>query len=288
MKLTAGSSSIVVILFAPLLLAFGPAACQSKEPTSWKSYTYKKLDLSRAPSEVRLPKELMEKVTEMGDAPAGGGEGKGEGGEKKAAEKPAEKPAAEGAKELAKEGGGEPKKEMKEEGPAKPPQPTVFSPLKVYLIEKNPGILQNGNTQIDFGPGGGEIDFRDFVDPHNGSFYFVADFMPDLEDAVRNVYYLSRAEKRKIGKDTFGAGCESYFNVTTAFTKALKGTGFLVNTTAGRHISALAGSYFFTAAAKGKLYLASLTIRDSADHKFQCPPPAPESEEKKIEDQKED
>ena len=264
MKLNVTSSSLVLILFTPLLLAFGPAACQSKEPTSWKSFTFKKVDLSRAPSEVRLPKELMEKVTEMGDAPAGGGEGKKEGGGEGGEKKPAEKPAAEGAKEP---------------GPAKPPQPTVFAPLRVYLIEKNAGILQNGNTQIDFGPGGGEIDFRDFVDPHNGSFYFVADFMPELEDAVRNVYYLSRAEKRKIGKDTFGAGCDSYFNVTTAFTKALKGNGFLVNTTAGRHISALAGSYFFTAAAKGKLYLASLTIKDSADHKLQCPPPSPASEQ---------
>ncbi len=225
---------LLLLSLVPCLLAIGPCA----KETHWKSHSFKSMDLSRAPSEVRLPRELWEKIESLG-----GGGGKG-------AEKPAEADKSEGGTRNA--------------------TATVFAPLKVFLIEKNPGILQEGHTEIAFGPGGGEIDFRDFVQNHNGSFYFVAEFMPEVENLTRHIYFVSNGLHRKIGKDFFGAGCNTYFDLSNAFDKALKGTGFLVNTTEGRHVSALAGNYFFAASHQGKLYLASLTIKDSGNRKYQC------------------
>ena len=240
---------LLLLGLAPVLLAFGPFHCTSEE-TSWRSHSFVTRDLSRAPAEVRLPRELWEKIEDLGRGGEAAGKGGGGGGHEGGAA------PAEGGHG----GGSEHKSNVA----------TVFASLKVYLIEKNPGILRDGNTKIEFGPGGGEIDFRDFVEAHNGSFYFTAEFMPDLKDAVQSVYFMSNGVERKIGSETYGAGCDTYFNISNAFDKALKGTGFLVNTTEGRHIAALAGNYFFAASHEGKLYLASLTIKDSTRKSWQC------------------
>ena len=51
----------------------------------------------------------------------------------------------------------------------------------------------------------------------------------------------------------------------------MKGEGLLLNTTDGRHVSALAGTYFFAAVHDGKLHLASLVIKDSLRQDLMCP-----------------
>jgi hypothetical protein len=253
----------------PLLAAFGPFKC-SEEESSWRSSSFTARDLSRAPSDVRLPRELWEKIEELGRFDGGGGAKGGGHGAAAPAEHGAAPAAEHGAAAPAGEHGGGGGHDAGGSSEHKPGVATVFAPLRVYLTEKNPGILRDGNTKIEFGPGGGEIDFRDLVEDHNGSFYFIAEFVPDLKDAPVSVFFMSNGIERKIGAETFGAGCKSYFNISTAFDKALKGTGFLVNTTEGRHVAALAGNYFFAAPHEGKLYLASLTIKDSGHKSWQC------------------
>jgi hypothetical protein len=149
--------------------------------------------------------------------------------------------------------------------------PSVFSPVRVYLVEKNQGILTKGHTEIILPAGGGEIDLNEFVQPKNGSFYFTAEFLPNLAKAERRVFFLSGAPERDLQGESFGAGCRTYFDVSSVFNKTVAREGFLVNTTDGRHISALAGTYFFAAAHEGKLYLASLIVKDSVRRKLQCP-----------------
>jgi hypothetical protein len=147
---------------------------------------------------------------------------------------------------------------------------TVFKPLSVYLLEKNKGILHQGPYEIQYGQGGGELDLKDYVQKKNGSFYFMADFAPELTSARRHVFFVSNSIERKRANEKIGTGCNSYFDVTSAFDKALKNEGFLVNTSDARHVGALAGSYFFTAVQDGKLYLASLIVKDSGYDAYHC------------------
>lgn len=255
----------LLFLFSlPVVVGFGPFKC-SDEAVTWRSNTFKTRDLSREPAETRLPKSLWEKIEDLGRSGAaeGGGKAGGHGGGGGGGGHGEAAPTAEHG------GGGEGHGDKESH---KANVATAFAPLKVYLVEKNPGILRDGHTEIDFGPGGGEIDLRDLVEPHNGSFYFIAEFLPDVKDIKRNVFFLSGAKQRKIDGQVYGAGCKSYLNVSTAFEKAAQTTGFLVNTTEGRHIAALAGTYFFAASHEGKLHLASLTIKDDGHRELQCPP----------------
>jgi hypothetical protein len=148
--------------------------------------------------------------------------------------------------------------------------PIVFKPVSVYLLEKNQGILRNGSVVVEIGQAGGEIDLSDFVQARNGSFFFVVDFVPEFELANRRVYFLSNSIERTKGTDALGTGCNSYFDVTSAFNQALKSEGFLVNTFENRHVSALAGTYFFTAVHDGNLYIGSFSIKDSTRPELQC------------------
>lgn len=147
---------------------------------------------------------------------------------------------------------------------------TALEPLKVFLIEKNKGVLKGQNIALSFVAGGGEINLSDFVEPLRGSFYFASEFMPDVENANVKVHFVSRSQIRKIGDDVVGAGCDKYFDLTGAFAGAMKKDGFLVNTSDQRHVSALAGIYLFTSTYDGRLHMASLTVGDSEYRALQC------------------
>lgn len=156
-------------------------------------------------------------------------------------------------------------------GSTQEPLPSVFSPLRLYFLEKNRGILLRGNTVIEFAAGGGEIDLSDVIARKNGSFYLAAEFLPEMEDIDRRVFFLSNGVQRRIGRDLVGAGCDTYFEISKFFARSMKQNGFMLNTTDGRHVSALAGTYFFAAATKDKLYLATLVIKDSTYKSALCP-----------------
>jgi len=224
------------------------SACSHDSPI-WKSYVFTTHDQSRSAASADLPRSLWEKITglihEGGTSASGGSDGAEQGAD-------GENTSGGSARRLGQ-------------------LPSVFSPIRVYLVEKNQGILTKGNTEIILPAGGGEIDLSDFVQAKNGSFYFAAEFLPKLEKVERKVFFLSGARERDIQGERFGAGCHTYFDVSSAFNKAVSREGFLVNTTDGRHISALAGTFFFAAAHEGKLYLASLIVKDSVRRKLQCP-----------------
>lgn len=217
------------------------AGCRQDTP-AWKKHGFSTKDQSRSAFSARLPRSLWDKITSL--------------------------VAALGPVEVGHAAG-----ESQDGSPKRIGQlPSVFAPIRVYLIEKNHGILNQGHTEIILPAGGGEIDLSEFIQPKNGSFYFAAEFMPGIEKLERKVFFLSNAPERDLDGERFGAGCDTYFDISTAFQKAMARDGFLLNTTDGRHVSALAGTYFFAAAHEGKLYLASLTVKDSVRRKLQCPP----------------
>lgn len=215
-----------------LVMIIGLQLSCKDDPPAWKKHAFNTHDLTRTSVESHLPRSLFEKMYSL----------------------------------LSPDGG-----KTLTLATANGPLPSVFAPLRIYLVEKNRGILTNGHTEIVLPSGGGEVDLRDFIQSKNGSFYFVVEFMPELADVDRHVYYLSRAEERMVDGEKFGAGCHSYFEISKAFNKAMKKNGYSLNTSKGRHISALAGTFYFAAVREGKLFLASLIIKDSANVKLQCP-----------------
>jgi hypothetical protein len=246
--------SLVVLLFC----TFALSACRDSA-SGWKTHVIAYQEQNRTVADANLPRNLWDKITDLirsqAQVPLG-----------------TEKVHSDstGANEHGGSAGG-PTNAAK-----LGPLPSVFAPIKVYLIEKNHGILTRGNTSIAFASGGGVLDLRDYLQAKNGSFYIAVEFLADKEGADRHVYFLSHAVARKLNGDTYGAGCNTYFDITSAYNKAVNGDGFLVNTSEGRHVSALAGSYFFASAHEGKLYLASLTIKDTRFPALQCDHPKAE------------
>lgn len=150
--------------------------------------------------------------------------------------------------------------------------PSIFVPLKVYFVEKNKGILHRGHTAVQFAAGGGDLDLSEFIRDKNGSFYLAVEFLPEMDDVKRRVFFLSDGVQRRIGQEVVGAGCNVYFDISKAFARAMKKEGLLLNTSDARHVSALAGTYFFAAAKGEKLYLSALRIKDSKHKSLQCRP----------------
>lgn len=274
--------------------AIGAILLGCDKTPAWKKNEFTKREITRAPEDVELPPLLWKRIESVysGAAVSGdetsssgahethGGES-GHGSEAEASgghSAPAGHEAKAGPAEHAAggEGGGESGGEGHGGGEGEGVAshfslPTEFAPIKAYLIEKNRGILGRHHVELSFGPGGGEIDLRDFVENKNGSFRWAVEFVPEAPpEAERKVFFLSNSVRRKRGHEVIGNGCNRYYDVTSAFAHAMKGHGFLVNTTDDRHVSALAGTYFFAVKHEGKLLLAQLTVRDSGQRALQC------------------
>jgi hypothetical protein len=257
-------------LVLPIVFLVG---CREAEPT-WKQHAFPNEEQNRTTSEAKLPAELWDKINRLASGPGvaapavdhgtGGGGEHGGGGHEEA------KAADHGGGEHG-GGGGHGAADNDGANPSPASIPSAFAPITVYFIEKNHGILNKGNTKVVFPAGGGELDLSSIVQNKNGSFYVVIEFLPEIDKSIeKKVYFLSRGLERTLDGEKYGAGCQSYFDVSTAFKNMVAKDGFLVNTTAGRHVSALAGIYFFAAFVEGKLQLASLTIKDSTRRELQC------------------
>ena len=278
-----------------------------KEEATWKQNKFKKHELLQSTSDPQMPEILWERIesvytgVEVKEPPPkkaaasedvqsaseksvkGASENGAESADaevshagaevagKESAAEPAKPAAKEGAKEGGEAGGAEGGKAAELE---KGVLPTEFAPLKVYLVEKNRGVLHGINHEIVFGPGGGEIDLQDFVENRKGSFYFAVEFMPDLPvekaSTGRKIFFLSNSVRRHNKAETIGNGCHNYYDITTSFDAAMKTDGYALNTTDLRHVSALAGTFFFVMKTEGKLSIAQLTIKDSSHRALQC------------------
>jgi hypothetical protein len=181
---------------------------------------------------------------------------------------------------------------------------TEFIDVKVYLSERTEGILGGHNFELSYGQGGGTLDLSDFVHEKNGSFFVAIEPVIEAKEApsketptvekgpekpakeaegeakkepkkadepsAPKIYFLSGAKHRKIGEQFLGSGCNSYYDISSYFSKSMAGEGFLVNTSQERHISALVGTYFFVIHKGSHLLLTQLTIKDSHFKNLQC------------------
>lgn len=221
---------------------------------------YTTYTVSVANSSAKIPEKLWDSIENVGQLPAAGAkehktadDGHGAGGSEATASNP-----------------------KREQSLGSSRKPVEFKPIKVFLIEENRGVLGGKNHRIEFGPGGGEIDLRDFVrSDFKGAFRVAFEFEPTRnEKATSAVYYVSNAIKRKVSTDPYstvwGAGCNKYFNISSRFDKAMRSNGYLVHTNENRHLSALAGTYVFAVSGDLSIGVAQVTIKDSRFRQLLC------------------
>lgn len=206
------------------------------------------IEVDDVPKEVRIPAKLWDEVQSKG---AAGGEAKeSKGGHGGGGEEGGE---GEGGPELAQEGGG-----------------VLFMPIDVILEEKNRGVLKQSPVKFHLPRGGGTIDLSQVVGDTPGTF-FVRFETPDVEDpASLQAWFVSKARRRKIGAEIWGAGCNKYFGITKGLAKAERGGGLKVNTTRDRHVTVLGGHFVFSAKKLSQVFTTQVTFKDPRHPDFYC------------------
>lgn len=262
-------------------------SCSKKEEN--EKYNLESRNMADSVDDLKIPQNLWEDMEKIhrpmafeggGEAPAGGGHGeapKAEGhGEAPAAEGHGEAPAAEGHGE-APEGGGHSgesgKTNVRRQMPyvvkKKPPLEPVE--LKIWLIEKTPGVLGGTNYELSFPVGGGKLDLKNFVsDKVNGTFFFKAVFEAEMEPSDLKVFFVSKALKRKVAGMELGAGCRKYMDISDYWKKISVTEGLMLNTLHLRHLSVAGGTLYFVWPYQGKLRISHLEIKDSRYPKVFC------------------
>lgn len=146
----------------------------------------------------------------------------------------------------------------------------VFAEVSVYLVERNPGVIDGKALKISLPRGGGTIDLSRFVTDQRGSFYVGFDFPEFQEASGKKVLFVSKARKRRLGSEVFGAGCNQFFDITEEYFKNMAKEGLKVNTSQDRHLSVLGGSFLFAAEKGSEVHLAQVRFTNSQKSKFFC------------------
>lgn len=139
----------------------------------------------------------------------------------------------------------------------------TFAPMKVRFQEKTKGVLIEPEFVVILPRGGGEIDLSKFVKDQQGTFriFFDTDEFKDAKEF--HIFYVSKARKRRIDGETWGAGCRKFMDIKS-FVMSEK--GIEVNTTRNRHLSVLGGVFFFSA---GK-QVTQVNLTDSTQAQLFC------------------
>jgi len=237
------------VLTVPVLIVLLTVVIGCEKEPKWKQRTYVQHNSGSAVGEVRLPEALWRQLIDP-ERPLKNYLGKNTEATKLSPEEKEKENTSAVVKSIVE---------------------TDLKPLAVYLIEQSHGVLGGRNHKIQFGPGGGEIDLRDFVQEERGAFRVVFEFAPELDPKVaKRVWYLSNAKKRRLGADSVGAGCAAYMDISSLVNKSLTEEGLLVAIGDGRHVSALAGTFFFSTKNGTRTEVSRVTVYDSSKRALHC------------------
>lgn len=142
----------------------------------------------------------------------------------------------------------------------------AFAPIVVRLAEKTPGVLVDPDIEIKLPRGGGQVDLSQFVTGKQGTFHVFFQFEEMKDSANSSVYFISRARKRDLDNEIWGAGCNKYMDIKNDFLKRGQQQGIEVNTTRNRHLSVLGGTFFFSHGPQ----ISQVTFTDSQQSQFFC------------------
>jgi hypothetical protein len=91
--------------------------------------------------------------------------------------------------------------------------------------------------------------------------------LAELQDNEKlHAFFISRAKKRRIDGEVWGAGCNKYMDIKWFLLNEGKTKGFEVNTTRHRHLSVLGGTFFFAMAKQ----VTQVTFIDSQQSHLFC------------------
>ncbi len=151
----------------------------------------------------------------------------------------------------------------------KPEKSLTFAPLKIRLQEKTKGVLVAPVVIIEMPRGGGEVDLSTFVRNLHGTFLVFFEYDEIRDTNEEQIFFVSRAKKRRLEKEIWGAGCNKFMDIKNFMTKEVLKKGLEVNTTRHRHLSVLGGTFVFS----GKNKIAQVSFKDSTAPQFFCDPP---------------
>lgn len=146
----------------------------------------------------------------------------------------------------------------------------VFSPIKVILKEKNPGVLIEPQIEFEFPKGGGEINLSRWVTGKAGSFFVKFDYAGFEEPDFLSVLYISQARRRKLDGQVYGAGCNSFYDIKKYLLSENQREGLVVNTTRDRHITVLGGNFIFAHKKAKQAFITQVTFTDSEKPEYFC------------------
>ncbi|MES3037452.1 MAG: hypothetical protein V4736_06040 [Bdellovibrionota bacterium] len=154
-----------------------------------------------------------------------------------------------------------------------------LAPINVHLKEKNEGILKKPNYIIRLTRGGGYVDLAEYLTGTDGTF-FMSLRSPEITEEAKamKVFFVSRAKKRRLGDEVVGAGCRSYFEITSKYNTEMLDKGIEVNTKNLRHASVLGGTFLVKYTVGKKIFVSQVTFTDSKFPEAQCPPPGDKPE----------
>lgn len=147
----------------------------------------------------------------------------------------------------------------------------LFMPVTVILREKNRGVLSHPSLQIELPRGGGLVDLASYTTGMPGSFY--VDFTwPEAGEKIEDlqIWFDSRARRRKLDDGLWGNGCGVFMNITRGFFLESKKGGLKVNTTRDRHLTVLGGHFLFSYKKEGQVFVGQVTFKDSLKQVLYC------------------
>lgn len=154
-------------------------------------------------------------------------------------------------------------------------QPIIFSPAQIILVEKNPGVLKWPQITIQFPLGGGKLDLKDYLTGVIGTFYvrFLFTAAEGEKEALEpEIYYWSRAKKRRIEDEVFGSGCNKIIELSTKKIAKEDKLGIKINTKDDRYLSVIAGHYFFVKRTPKDTQVSQIEITNSDLTQHLCEP----------------
>lgn len=158
----------------------------------------------------------------------------------------------------------------------------TFNSIRVRFKEKTPGTLIAPEFAVDFVKGGGTIDFSHFTTGKNGTFRIFFETEAFAQGKEFKAFYVSRARKRKLDGEIWGAGCRTYMDLSKYLDGDGKKNGIEVNTTRSRHDSLMGGHFIFTVGHE----LTRVSFKDSANQHLFCEEVLPQKKSEKENDTK--
>ncbi len=145
-------------------------------------------------------------------------------------------------------------------------------PLNISVVSPKKGVFNTNYTQIGLATFGANIDFAELgSDKERGPVEL--DFKTDLkEEEMKDlqVYYSSNSRRRKIDGEQIGNGCNVLLDLTSYFKNEVFKRHILLHTGQMRHISAVAGTFYFVSAEPQRLRISQVTFTDSRHTELTC------------------